>query len=148
MRKIKDALRDLNEYSRKADEALRALPAPDPACHVCVTDLRLSVIEEFLACMFPEWTVDVTFQHRPSIGERIKAFYVQRIRRGSHGPLSSEMRWSPEMWWSSPRYRRVSLFLSWRLHAWFPFLFRPRRYGTLPDQMGTSHIKKIEVPRD
>ena len=58
MRKIEDALHDLNEYSRKADEAFRALPAPDPACHVCVTDLRLSVIEEFLACMFPEWTVD------------------------------------------------------------------------------------------
>ena len=58
MRKIEDALHDLNEYSRKADEALRALPAPDPACLVCVTDLRLSVIEEFLACMFPEWTVD------------------------------------------------------------------------------------------
>lgn len=90
----------------------------------------------------------VTFQHKPSAGERIKAFYVQRIRRGSHGPLSSEMRWSPEMGWSRPRYRRVSLFLSLRLHAWFPFLFRPRRYGVLPDQMGTSHIKKIEVPRD
>ena len=90
----------------------------------------------------------VTFQDRPPVGERIKAFYVQRIRRGSHGPLSSEMRWSPEMGWSRPRYRRVSLFLRWRLHAWFPFLFRPRRYGTLPDQMGTSHIKKIEVPRD
>lgn len=65
--------------------------------------------------------------------------------RRAGGPLSANMRGAKSR--SKATIRRL-MILEMRLHEWLPFLFRPRRYGFLPEQTQYTNKAAMDAVSD